>query len=196
MPEHVAAIATLARMMTGSDEPYVVDFGHSQYLLYHAIGAVLTLAVRDPIVANQLLLALVAVAWPVSMRSLLRATGRDERIAVFATMVFYNRALAIGFLPYLASVPLAVFALAVVARHCTRPTAARGVLLGALALLLFYMHVSSYALFCALAAAWCAFELRDPRAVASRLVPLVPSAIAALAWARTGSLASGRAIPS
>jgi hypothetical protein len=195
LPEHVAAIATLSRMMTGGDEPYVVDFARSQYLLYHAIGAVLTLGVRDAIFANQLMLALVAVLWPISVRSLLRATGRDERIAILATMLFYNRALAIGFLPYLASVPLAVFALAVLARHCARPTRRLGLALGALALLLFYMHVSSYVLFCAIAVLWCALDLRNIRDVALRCAWLAPSAVAALVWARTGSLAGGRAIP-
>lgn len=147
---------------------YVVDFGRSQYLLYHALGGALTVVVRDAVLANQLLLATVAVMWPVSVRALLRATGRDERIAIFATMVFYDRALAIGFLPYLASVPLALFTLAVLARHCREPSRARGAAVAVLAGLLFYMHVSSYVLFCAIALAWTALDLRAPRARSRR----------------------------
>lgn len=183
MPEHVAAIATLGRMMSGdASTGYVVDFARSQYLLYHAIGGALTVVVRDAVIANQLLLAAVAVLWPVSVRALLRATSRDDRLAIFASMVFYNRALAIGFLPYLASVPLALFALAALARG-------RKIAVAVLAVLLFYMHVSSYVLFCAIALAWTALDLRAPRAIAKRLVVLVPSGIAALAWWRTGSIA-------
>lgn len=124
LPEHVAAIGTVARLICGETtaDPYVVDLVRSQYFLYHALGGALAVVTRDAIVANQILLAIVALLWPLSLRSLLRATRRDDRFAIFGTMVFYNRALAIGFLPYLASVPIAIVALAIVARWCRRPT--------------------------------------------------------------------------
>src|SRR5262249_10373545 len=130
MPEHVAAIATIARG-TG-DGTYTIAFGSSQYLLYHALGAAIAVVVRDAVLANQILLAAVAVAWPLAFRSLLRALGRDERLALFAPMVFYSRPLLIGFLPYVASVPIALFALAVFARARQRPTLRRGIAICAL----------------------------------------------------------------
>lgn len=195
LPEHVAAMGTLARLIAGAHEPYVVDFAHSQYLLYHAVGALITLVVGDAVFANQLLLAIVAVLWPVSVRSLLRALGRDERFAIFASMVFYNRALAIGFLPYLASVPIAIFALAVLLRHCREPTRGRAVGAVVLSLVLFYTHVSSYVLFCAIAGLSILLATRDLRAIVRRMALLAPSAIAAIAWWHTGSLAGGRAVP-
>lgn len=199
LPEHVAAIGSVARLLSGEGggaaDPYVVDFARSQYLLYHALGGVLTLVTRDAILSNQLLLAATAVLWPLSLRSLLRATGRDERFAIFAPMVFFSRALAIGFLPYLASVPLALFALALVVRHARRATTRRGLGIAVLAVLLFYMHVSSYVLFAAIAGAWTFVATRARIArTASRLLWLAPSALAAIAWWRAGSLAKS-AVP-
>ena len=91
LPEHVAVIATLARLMPGGGgAPYELALGDSQYLLFHAVGAVLARIVGDAVLANRLLFASVAVLWPVSARSLLRAMGRDERLAIFAGMVFWN----------------------------------------------------------------------------------------------------------
>jgi hypothetical protein len=193
LPEHVAAIGTVARMITGDRvaDPYVVDLARSQYFLYHAIGGALAVVTRDAIRANQLLLAVVAVLWPVSLRSLLRATGRDERFAIFGTMLFYSRPLAIGFLPYLASVPIAVFALAVLARHCRRPTWGRGIALMVLAVLLFYMHVSSYVIFGMIAGAWTIVAKRNVREVALRALWFLPSAALALVWWHAGSLVRG-----
>jgi len=82
-----------------------VAFGHSQYLLFHAVGALIARVVGDAVLANKLLFAVVAVMWPVSVRALLRALGRDERLAIFAAMVFWNRATIVGLEPYVASYP-------------------------------------------------------------------------------------------
>lgn len=192
LPEHVAAIGTVARLICGETtaDPYVVDLVRSQYFLYHALGGALAVVTRDAIVANQILLAIVALLWPLSLRSLLRATRRDDRFAIFGTMVFYNRALAIGFLPYLASVPIAIFGLAIVARWCRRPTWRRTLALAALGVLLFYMHVSSYVLFVAIAAIWTVASTFRAGAIARLAGALAPSALAAFVWWRAGSLAS------
>jgi hypothetical protein len=195
MPEHVAAIATLSRLIGDPHAagPYEVSFGSSQYLLYHLVGALLALAVRDAVLANQILLAVVAVAWCVSLRALLRALGRDERLAIFGAMPLYGRPLMVGFLPYLASVPIALFALATFARARAKPTPGRAVALGALSVALFFTHVSTYVLFVATAIAWSALEPR--RALLRslvRLVPLAPSAALAALWWRTRALGGGR----
>ena len=139
VPEHVAVIATLARLMPGGGgAPYELALGNSQYLLYHAVGALIARAIGDAVLANKLLFALVAVMWPVSARSLLRAMGRDERLAIFAAMVFWNRATIVGLEPYVASVPLALFGLAVVVRQVAEPTWRRGVTLALLAIVAAY----------------------------------------------------------
>src|SRR5688572_2219944 len=64
LPEHVAAIGSVARLIAGDGggpaDPYVIDFVRSQYLLYHLLGGILTLVTRDAILSNQLLLAATA----------------------------------------------------------------------------------------------------------------------------------------
>ena len=203
LPEHVAAMATIARLLPGGGgAPYVLALGKSQYLLYHLCGALLTRVVGDAVLANKLVLGLVALAWPLSMRRLLRALGRDERIALFAPMVFWNRALAVGFLPFIAALPLALFALAVLVDHCRQPTRRRAVSLVVLTVVLFYAHASAYLVFVAcagaVAAAACwvhrpALDSHRPtwRPLLSTLPLLLPSAVAAGLWWSTGSLAAG-----
>src|SRR5688572_11794987 len=83
LPEHVAAIATTARLLPGGggSADYELALGQSQYLVYDLIGAIFTrLLGGDANLANRLTLAIVAVLWPFAMRSLLRALDRDERI--------------------------------------------------------------------------------------------------------------------
>lgn len=200
VPEHVAVIATLERLMPGGGgAPYDLALGNSQYLLYHAVGALIARVVGDAVLANKLLFAVVAVMWPVSARSLLRALGRDERIAIFAAMVFWNRATIVGLEPYVASVPIALFGLAVVVRQVQAPTRGRGVVLALLAIAVFYTHASSYVLFgftaTALAVAMTLRARMRPTRVAVSLVALVPSAIAAVVWWRAGSLSDAAAQP-
>lgn len=211
LPEHVAAIGSLRRILLGvAGEPYALAAGSSQYFAYHLGGALISLVVGDAVRANQVLLALVAVGWPLSLRALLLAARRDPRAAVLGAPLFFSRALAIGFLPYLASVPVALFALAALLRLDEAPSARRGAALAAVALALFYVHVSTFVLFVGASGAFVAVRALEPhraladlpraaRAVlarcASRLAWLAPSAVAALLWVRTGSLARGRALP-
>jgi hypothetical protein len=186
-------MASLAKMLPGGGgAPYVVDVVSSQYLLYHALGAILTRVVGDALLANRLLLAAVAVVWPLSLRSALRALGRDERLAIFGTMVFFNRALVVGLLPFIASIPLLLFAIAALVRQLAAPTPRRAIGLGVLGLTLFYTHVSSFLLFVLAASVMAGMRLlraNDRRAVLlATAAPLVPSAIAAAVWWRAGSL--------
>jgi hypothetical protein len=200
VPEHVAVIATLARLMPGGGgAPYEVALGTSQYLLFHVVGAVIARAIGDAVLANKLLFALVAVMWPVSARSLLRAVGRDERLAIFAAMVFWNRATIVGLEPYVASVPLAVFGLASVVRQVREPRWWRAVGIGLLAMCVFYTHASSYMLFALTAGAVVvAMLLRERLGVRRAVGPalaLVPSTVAAAVWWHAGSLSETGAQP-
>jgi hypothetical protein len=190
-------------MPGGGGAPYDLALGDSQYLLFHAIGAVIARVVGDAVLANRLLFAVVAVLWPVSARSLLRAMGRDERLAIFAAMVFWNRATIVGLEPYVASVPLALFGLASLARQMRATTWRRGLGLAALALVVFYTHASSYVLFAFTAAILAgALALRDRSnardartRAALALAALAPSVIAAAIWWRAGSLTDATAQP-
>jgi len=98
-------------------------------------------------------------------------------------MLVWNRALVVGFLPFVASVPIALWALAAVVRQLEAPTRRRAVILGLLSFALFYTHVSSFVVFGASACAMIAAR-RKPWAA----LPLAPSALAAAAWWHAGSL--------
>lgn len=201
-PEHTAAMATVARLLPGGGgAPYEIAFGKSQYLLFHTVGAIVTRLVGDAVLANTALLVLVAAMWPVSMRALLRAFERDERLAIFAGMVFWNRATATGLEPYVASVPLLLFCIAAFVRQLREPAAARAALLVALTLALFYTHASSFLLFAVIASALAASSWRrswrggDHAAQKAALrrslgatALLGPSTVAALVWTRGGGL--------
>lgn len=194
MPEHVAAMATLSRMIFSLEahEPYVLAVGSTQYLLHHVAGALLTRALGDAILANQILLAAIAIAWPLSFRSLLSALRRDERLALFAPAVFFDRALLFGFLPYIASVPLFFFALAVFVRSRHRPSARSTVAVAVFAMVLFATHLSSYVLFVGIVVTASVFSyLRKRRGLVAHALALAPSAILAFAWWTRGALSSG-----
>ncbi len=173
----------------GGDPDYVVSFGQSQYLLYDLVGALLTRALGDAVVANRVLLAAIALVWPFAFRALLRAIGRDERLALFAPMLFWSRALTIGFLPFVGSVPLALVALAVLIRQLESPTKKGMAVLGGLAVLLFYAHVSTYVLFGAAGGLFALARLgKDVKRIARVFAPLGPSLVCAVVWWRAGTL--------
>lgn len=147
LPEHVAAEATVAHLIarTGPDpDLYEIAFGRCQYLLYHGLGGLLTLATGDAILANKVLLSIVAVAFPLSLRAALRAFRRDEALAVFAIAPFLSRPLIIGFLPFVASIPLFFAGIALVRGPRTR---GRTMLVAAWPILLLFTHASTTALF-------------------------------------------------
>lgn len=200
-PEHAAVMATLRHWGDPAfSGAYRLEALRSQYLLYHAAGALLTVVVGDAALANKLLVAAVAAAFPLSFAALLRAAGRDERLALFGCLPFYSRALLIGFLPFVASLPVMFYGLALVFRQVSRARSRRRAWgLAALAFALFYVHVSAWVLFVATAGAVVLLATgvevasradrsvgRFARASAAGLAWLAPSAIAAGAWLAAG----------
>jgi len=194
-------MATIEQLLPGGHGApgFVLALRDTQYLGYHVAGALLTRAGGDAVLANRLLLAAVGLAWPLALRSLLRALGRDERAAAFAPMIFWNRALLIGFLPFVASLPIAVFTVSLVVRQTRAPTRARGIAIGLVTLLLVYTHISAWVAACAIggaiALAACWIEVGEGQKRPSfrplfTVVPaFVPSGIGALVWWTAGSLA-------
>lgn len=145
VPEHLAVMASLRHWFDpafGIAETYELALGRSQYLLYHLLGAGLSFVVSVD-TANRLLLAAAGLAQPFAARALLRALGRDERLAVFAVPLFWNRALVIGFLPFVASLPVLLFALALAVRELGERNVRRRRGLAVLAVALFYLHASA-----------------------------------------------------
>jgi hypothetical protein len=148
LPEHVAAASTLRHWFDPAwrdPQTFALAFGKSQYLAYHVVVALLDVDGKHADLANRLVMTAVAVALPFAMRSLLRAYGTDERLALFACPLFWCRPLVIGFLPYMAALPVLLYALALAVHQVRAPSRRRGVGLAALAVLVFYLHVSAYA---------------------------------------------------
>src|SRR5438874_1792475 len=115
LPQHVAAIATIRHWSDPawkSQEYFTLAFGRTQYLLYYLAGALLAFPFGTAERANLVLLSLTAVAFPYALRSLLRALGADQRLALFAVPLFWSQSLLIGFFNYVAALPLLLWALA------------------------------------------------------------------------------------
>src|SRR5258708_9394862 len=85
---------------------------------------------------------------PLAMRELLRALGRDERLALFAVPLSVNVMFCFGLLPFVFGFPLMLFALAAAARHFERPTMRSGLWLGRLAIPTVFSPLLPLALFC------------------------------------------------
>jgi len=191
LPQHVAAIGMMRHWWDFHLwTRYTLNVGDSQYFVYHAAGALLSLLTGSAESANRVLLSAVAVAFPYSLRSLLAALGRDERLALFAAPAFWSAPLMMGFVPYMAAVPVALWAIALFVRQTRGPTRARAVGLGALACVLFSLHLSAYLVFLGTAALVAGLLLRHATKSARALVCLAPSVLLTAAWALRGSLAA------
>lgn len=189
-PEHAAVMATLRHIRDPAFAgPYELAIFRSQYLVYHLAGALLTAVVDDAELANRLLLALAGVAFPLSFGALLRATRRDDRLALFACLPFWSRSLVLGFLPFVASIPIAFYALALFFRVVLSPKRTgpkTRVGLAVLVTILFYAHVSTWMLVC-LTSTTVALLTRRLRALAI----LSPSLAASGVWFLLGKLTLG-----
>lgn len=174
LPEHVAAIAALRQWSDPSfriAEHYSFALGESQYLAYHLAGAALSFVIGTAERANLVLLVASGIAWPYAARALLRALDRDERLALFACPLFWNHALLVGLLPFVASVPLVLFGIALAVRGRVRTVAA-------LSVLLFFVHVQALLLFTLISAALIVALGRSRRS----LLALVPGVATLGAW--------------
>lgn len=198
VPEHLAVMSSLRHYFDPSfkiAETYELALGRSQYLLYHSLGAALSF-VTSVDLANRLLLAAAGLAQPFAARSLLRALGRDERLAIFAVPLFWNRALVIGFLPFVASFPVLLYALSLAVRELDEPQPARRRGLAVLAVAIFYLHASAAMLLVTITlalAAHAAWGLGGPslaraRAAIARTRWLLPLVVVGAAWSALGRM--------
>lgn len=200
LPEHVAAMATIRHYWDASwrSHEYFVLAGANEtpYWLYHAIGAALTVVTGSAERANLAMMAFVGIAYPYALRELLVVMRRDPRLALFGPVLFWSQNLVVGLLNFVASIPVVLFALALVVRQSRRPTRARAWGLAALSLAILYLHVTSFAMFLAQAAVL-AFFAPGPFASAKelwgrlrvwpqRFVWLVPSLLCAVSIVLAG----------
>src|SRR5438132_3899355 len=150
LPQHAAAIATIRHWgdpAWKAQEYFTLALGRSQYLLYYLAGALLAFPLGTAERANLVLLSLTALAFPFALRSLLRAMRMDGRLALFANGLFWSQSLLIGFFNYLAALPVMLWGLALAVRDAENPRPRHTVLLAAVAVAIFYLHLSAFLLF-------------------------------------------------
>ncbi|MCA1826873.1 MAG: hypothetical protein ABR567_13585 [Myxococcales bacterium] len=181
LPQHAAAIATLRHWwdpVWKSQEYFTLALGQTQYLLYYLAGAALAFPLGTAERANLVLLSLTAVAFPYSLRALLKALKADTRLALFGCTLFWSQALLIGFFNYVAAMPLMLWGLAL-AVSGTRPKT-----LAVVSIALFYLHLSAFVFFAPAAAlASVALPRVAPiREWPRRLIWAAPVAILAVIW--------------
>ena len=167
-------------------EHYRMGWTTSQYLLLHLVGGGLSKIVGSTELACRILLVGLAVAWVQSCRALLGAFHVDRRLAIMSAPLFWNRALVVGFLPYVASLPLLFAVLALFVRVEVW-TLSRAALLAVLGILVFYTHASAFSLLAAITVALAVVRAWPRGGVASRLVTVIVDC----AWLAPASLFAG-----
>lgn len=206
LPQHMAAIRVLGSYGDpdlGFAQYFTVDLTRTQYLAYYLVAILLSWPF-GVLAANKLLITASIVGTPYAMRSLLRALGADERLALFVIPLTWNAHLILGFMNFVAAIPLALVGLALAARLRAQWSRRRAVLLAVVSIVCFYTHVVPFA-FLGLGAALVAVG-GGWVATARRWLPLAPAAIGALVWtqlspagestlsAASGGGARGRAV--
>ena len=184
-PQHVAAVRVLADYGDRTfafQRWFEIDLRRSQYLGFYLPAALLAKVV-GPQAACRIVLTLIAFALPAACWLLLRSFGRDGRLAVFAPAAFHTVPLYIGFFNFVASVPVAIAAVALVERELRSPARPRAVLLALTASALFWLHPSAVAFVLGAAAVLAVTSGHSPRRITRALVPLVPAIALLSAWA-------------
>ena len=202
-PQHAAAI----RVLTDFSDPalrfseyFELSLGQTQYLAYYGVAVILA-KVFGVIVGQRLLLSLALIGIAVSVRTLLRTLNRDPgspdpdsttasgSLAFLVFPLLWNAHTVLGFVNFIAAIPLAFYGLALAARlrlgaagdhsRALGSVWSAG-LLGAVAFVAYFTHVVPWA-FLNVGASLLAFG-GGARATVWRVAPLAPSLIAAAIW--------------
>ena len=181
LPFHLATIRVVHDFHAAAyhfDENFVLTLGRTQYVLYYLLGSFLAYF-AGVVGANVVLMCGYLGGTVLALRTLLRALGKDERLCVLAVPLLYNVMFLFGLLPFLLGIPLMFWALATAVRWFEAPTRPRAILLGVLAVCVFYSHIFPFGIFglgFALMFPW-----KEPRRWLRAGAPVVP-ALLFLAW--------------
>jgi len=108
LPFHVA---TLRQIYSYNDttfgfaRDYVLNLGSTQYALYYVIGTIFAYAV-GVIQATRLMMTLYLAGTVLSMRALLLALDKDERLSLLIVPLLVNVMFMFGLLPFMCGIPL------------------------------------------------------------------------------------------
>jgi hypothetical protein len=149
LPFHMATLRQIHNYRDptyGFARDYFLNLGSTQYAFYYIVGDVFAYAVGVAD-ASRLMMTLYLGGTVLTMRALLVAIGKDERLSLFVVPLLVNLMFLYGLLPFVCGIPLMFGALALAVTYLERPSLARGVSLAVVALALFFTHVMPYALF-------------------------------------------------
>ena len=181
MPQHAAAV----RAITDYGDP-ALRFRElfelrpllTPYWSVYALSSLLSFG-SGPLVALKLVLAASLVALPYALRALLRELGKPDAYALLALPLAYNSQLALGFLNFVAGLPLMLLGLALAARSAASTGKAPARWFAVVACATFFSHVIPFVVLaggCLVFAAGKTYEGGRPAVAA------LPAALAATAW--------------
>lgn len=182
LPQHVAAVRVLFDYTTsglGFEAFYERSLSSTQYLSVYLVAGVLA-SVVGPLHGIKLVLAGALIALPYSIRAVLVELRKPPSYALLALPLAYNPHLILGFVNFIAALPLLFFGIALAIRLSRGWTRGRATLLGGVALLCFYTHVVPYGM---LVLATAAVSIgRDAPRLFLGMSALAPSALASFIW--------------
>ena len=182
LPQHAAAVQILSHYWDSSwhfRDFFTIHLGRTQYLTVY-LAAWPFARIFGALWAMKFIVALTWVLTPLSVVALLRAIGKDGWLALLVMPLTYNAHAITGFVNFIAAIPLMFFGIALAIKSFREPTRKRAWLLSGLMLVTFYTHIVPYGILL-LAVAALGYD-RNIRLVVARLVPALPSVLAALIW--------------
>jgi hypothetical protein len=193
LPQHLATIRVIhdyGNPALHFSSYFTLALSKTQYLTYYLAVHLLAYPL-GVFVANKVVVTASLVALPYAARALARRLGADPWNALLVLPLVWNSQLILGFVNFVAAIPLALWgiALAIDLRASWSRRRAFGLLV--LALVCFYTHVVPFGV---LAAGTLLVALgRDWRRALECTAPLAPAAVAAAVWlARTPAGAAAR----
>jgi len=181
-PQHLAAVRVLHDYDSPGlrfDQYFELTPFATQYLSVYYSSHWLAYLVGVPL-ALKLVLSAALVALPVSLWDLLRELRRPTEYALLAFPFVYNAHAQLGFINFVAALPLLYFGIARTLAFRERGRRRDAVALGAIAALCFLTHVVPYVLL--VGSVIVSMATRSYRDWLLRCAPLAPSLLLAMAW--------------
>ncbi len=195
LPQHLATVRVLHSYNDpafGVSHYFAIELGRTQYLAWYFLVDWLTYAMPLE-TAARVVFSVYAVGLPLSIAALLRAHGRDPRVALLAAPFVYNPFLFMGFANYVTALPLVFWALAILQELLDAFTWRRLLLLILVTTLLFYDHAQAFVLYGALAGVTVLLGARGlhPRHWWRQVLHLAPVGLAMAWWMRQSLILAG-----
>lgn len=180
-PQHLAAVRVLhsySDPQFGFSEFFRLAPTDTQYLTVYYLASVLAYPIGI-VSALKLVASISIAALPLTMFGFCRSLGRSGSSAMLALPLAYNAHAILGFLNFVAALPLMMLALTLAARQRAAPHRRRLLMLSAVLTLCFYTHVVPFAL----ALAGSALIIGGASAISRRrLLPLVGIGVVTMTW--------------